>query len=191
MSEVTEERIAQQLAQARREHGWTLAQAANHAGLSVAHLSRLEKKTRQPSIGLLIQVARAYGLSLGQLVGEETHTSRHVFRGDSVPTHDGPDGSYASLSGMLGQNLLEAVRLHVAAGCSTSIGSQHIGEEWLFVLSGHVQLELDSEIVSLETGDAAHFDARLPHQLLNPTDNDATVLLVTAGSGFRRVNGHQ
>ena len=191
MAEPTEDRIAERLARARRAHGWTLAKAASRAGVSAAHLSRLEKGSRQPSIGLLIQMARAYQLSLGQLVGEESQAAIQVIRGSSAAIHEGPDGRYASLSGMIGQNLLEAVRLELSAGSSTSSSSQHIGEEWLFVLSGQVELELGAEVAQLGPGDAAHFDALVPHQLQNRTDRLSSLLLVTAGSGFGRVNGHQ
>lgn len=136
-------------------------------------------------------MARAYQLSLGQLVGEEPHASLHIVRRSSTSTHEGPDGRYASLSGIIGQNFLEAVRLELKAESSTSRDSQHIGEEWLFVLSGEIQLELGAELTDLGPGDAAHFDADVPHRLTNMTIADATLLLVTAGSGFGQVNGHQ
>lgn len=182
--------IAERLARARRDLGWTLSAAASHAGVSVAHLSRIEKGSRQPSIGLLIQLGRAYRLSLGELVGEEPRRAIHVVRREEPTTHEAPGGRYASLSGIVGQNLLEAVRFDLRPHTSTSKNSRHTGEEWLYVLSGELRLVQGSNTVDLQTGDAAHLDAQVPHHLHNGTDQDATVLLVTAGTGPSKVNGH-
>ena len=186
----TEERIARRLSEARRDRGWTLSQAADRVGVSSAHLSRLEKGNRQPSIGVLIQLARCYNLSLGQLVGEEPRASCHVFRQGEVPVHEGPDGSYATLSGLTSQDLLESLRLDLPAKSRTSPGARHVGEEWLFVLSGNVLLEHAGESIELASGDAAHFDSATPHRIHNAEATGATVLLVSACTRRRREGGH-
>jgi transcriptional regulator with XRE-family HTH domain len=186
-----EARIAQRLADARRERGWTLAATATRSGLSVTHLSRLENGLRQPSIGALIQLARCYGLSLGQLVGEEPAVTLHVFRVEELRPHDGPDGRYAALSGLVGHHALEAVRLELPPGAGSGRAAQHTGEEWLLVESGLVRLELGDQVVDLRRGDAAHFDAQTPHHLANLGTEPATVCLVTAAAqSGGRTNGH-
>lgn len=190
VSDLTTEMIARRLSATRRDLGWTLAQAAASADVSVAHLSRIEKGTRQPSIGLLIQLSRAYRLSLGQLVGEEARTASHVTRHQEVQVYESPDGSYGTLSGIIGNHLLEALRLQLPPNASTSKGSRHAGEEWLFVLSGGVRFIQGDTIVDLEAEDAVHLDAQVPHHLSNITDTPAAVLLVTAGSSLTRANGH-
>lgn len=191
MSDTVEAQIAQRLANARREHGWTLADTATLSGVSVTHLSRLEKGQRQPSIGVLIQLARCYGVSLGQLVGEEPQAMIHVFRADEVPRHEGPDGRYATLSGLVGQNVLEAVRLNLPPGAGSGRAARHDGEEWLMVESGLVRLTLGGRTVDLREGDAAHFDAHTAHRLANLGPETATVCLVTASIRPGRSNGHQ
>lgn len=190
VSDPTTDAIARRLYAARRELGWTLAQAAAQADISVAHLSRIEKGSRQPSVGLLIQLSRAYQLSLGQLVGEEPRAANHVVRRGEVQSHEGPDGRYATLSGIIGSHLLEALRLDLAPQASTSRDSKHAGEEWLFVLSGAVRFVQGDTVADLEAEDAVHLDAQVPHYLSNLTDREASVLLVTAGSGLARANVH-
>lgn len=190
VTDLTTEMIARRLAAARRDLGWTLAQASAVAALSVAHLSRIEKGTRQPSIGVLIELARVYQLSLGQLVGEEPHAVSHVMRHDQVQTHEGPDGGYAVLSGIIGDQLLGAIRLDLPTNGSTSKRSRHAGEEWLYVLTGSVRFVQGDTVADLEPHDAVHLDAQVPHHLSNVTARPASVLLVTAGSGPTRANGH-
>jgi quercetin dioxygenase-like cupin family protein len=55
---------------------------------------------------------------------------------------------------------------------------QHEGEQWLYVLSGHLQLKLADKEYVLEPGDSAHFDAERPHQLSALDKNDAEIILV-------------
>ena len=42
---------------------------------------------------------------------------------------------------------------------------QHEGEQWLYVLSGRLRLEVADEEHVLESGDAAHFDAGNTHKI--------------------------
>lgn len=113
VSDSTTKRIALRLAQARRGLGLTLADAASQAGVSVAHLSRIERGDRQPSIGLLIELGRAYRMPLGQLVGEEPQDSLHVIKAGSALTYAGTGGTYTPLSGIVGQNQLTAIRFEL------------------------------------------------------------------------------
>lgn len=190
--EVTPRVISENLLQARRSLGLTLSEAAARNGVSVTHLSRLERGERQPSIAVLIKLARAYGLPLGQLVGEDAPGVVHVVRGDQVPTREGPDGSYATLSGITGVNLLEAIRLEkMPEGSSTAPGARHPGEEWLLVHSGHVRLEVGSEAFDLAPGDAAHFDAQTTHRLRNLGQERALVYIVATSSPTGRPPAHR
>jgi transcriptional regulator with XRE-family HTH domain len=183
--------ISENLLEARRRLGLTLAEAATLNGVSVTHLSRLERGERQPSIAVLIRLARGYGLPLGQLVGEEAPGAVHVVRGDQAPTREGPDGSYAALSGITGENLLEAIRLEKPEGSRTARGARHRGEEWLLVHAGRIQLEVGPQTFDLGPGDAAHFDAQAPHRLHNIGQGAATVYIVSTSSPTGQHNAHR
>lgn len=62
--------VAPQLRDLRRRAGLTLEAAAARARLSPAHLSRLETGRRQPSLPLLLGLARTYGTTVSELLGE-------------------------------------------------------------------------------------------------------------------------
>jgi transcriptional regulator with XRE-family HTH domain len=51
----------------RRRRGLTLEAAAQRAALSPAHLSRLETGNRQPSLPMLLALARIYGTTVAEL----------------------------------------------------------------------------------------------------------------------------
>ncbi len=172
-----EKRVAARLRELRRGRGLTLATLAEWTGISAAHLSRMEKGERQPSIGSLIQLARAYGVSLGELVGDERPREHHVVRGAAVPVHEGPDGPYAMMTGLGPRSALEAVRLELTADRPERT-AVHPGEEWVYVVRGRIVARVGEEEVALVAGDALHFDAAARHSLWS-RDGPATVLIVS------------
>ena len=62
--------VAPRLRDLRRRRGLTLEAAARARGLSPAHLSRLETGRRQPSLPMLLALARIYGTTVSELLGE-------------------------------------------------------------------------------------------------------------------------
>src|SRR4051812_5055137 len=77
--------VAVRLRELRRRAGLTLEAAARTAGLSPAHLSRLETGQRQPSLPLLLTLARAFGTTVSELLGETTPGHGAVVRGAEAP----------------------------------------------------------------------------------------------------------
>ncbi|MEU0737724.1 helix-turn-helix domain-containing protein, partial [Streptomyces lavendulocolor] len=73
--------VAPQLRALRRRRGLTLEAAAQRAGLSPAHLSRLETGRRQPSLPMLLGLARVYGTTVSELLGEVPAERDPVVRG--------------------------------------------------------------------------------------------------------------
>lgn len=65
--------IAKTLATVRRERGLSLQEVADRAGLSKSHVWDLEKgRSRNPTIGTAVNLARALGVSLDRLTGLST-----------------------------------------------------------------------------------------------------------------------
>jgi mannose-6-phosphate isomerase-like protein (cupin superfamily) len=55
---------------------------------------------------------------------------------------------------------------------------EHLGEEFLFVHEGQVEVDFMNERVILERGDALHFNAQKPHRLRSVGDVQAQLLVV-------------
>src|SRR4051794_37470618 len=60
--------VGERLRALRRERELTLADIAGRTGVSVSTLSRLESGERRPTLELLLPLARAYGVTLDELV---------------------------------------------------------------------------------------------------------------------------
>ncbi|MFF3466827.1 helix-turn-helix domain-containing protein [Streptomyces sp. NPDC001984] len=166
--------VAPQLRSLRRRAGLTLEAAARSAGLSPAHLSRLETGQRQPSLPMLLALARIYGTTVSELLGETVADRDAIVRAaDMEPTRAG--GWTYWQAGAPGRGM-QALRVRVPHGSQGDIVRVHPGEEWLYVLTGRLRLRLGDAVHLLAPGDSAHFDSLTPHRLA-AEDHDGVELL--------------
>ncbi|MFE9764162.1 helix-turn-helix domain-containing protein [Streptomyces sp. NPDC005808] len=168
--------VAPQLRALRRRESLTLEAAARAAGLSPAHLSRLETGQRQPSLPMLLALARIYGTTVSGLLGE-TVPGRDavVHAADMEPTAAG--GWTYWQAGGSGRGM-QALRVHVPYGSQGDIVRVHPGEEWLHVLRGRLRLRLGDSAHVLAPGDSAHFDSLTPHRIAAADRDGAELLFV-------------
>jgi transcriptional regulator with XRE-family HTH domain len=174
-----DQRIAALIRSHRLRRNLTLAQLSELSGISVAHLSRLENGQRTPTVRLLLQLARALGVPLGALVGESpAQDAVYVSRSGDRHTIASGDMALQSLSDPA-LRWLQAVELSLLPG-RLGEPAAHTGEEWVYVLSGAIEVDVNGSTSSLAAGDAIHFRADMTHALRNPHEEAATVLVVNA-----------
>ncbi|MDX3243312.1 XRE family transcriptional regulator [Streptomyces sp. ME18-1-4] len=166
--------VAPHLRALRRRAALTLEAAARAAGLSPGHLSRLETGRRQPSLPMLLALARIYGTTVSELLGETVADRDAVVRAAGMePTRAG--GWTYWQAGASGRGM-QALRVHVPYGSQGDIVRVHPGEEWLHVLRGRLRLRLGDTTDLLGPGDSAHFDSLTPHRIA-AQDADGVELL--------------
>jgi transcriptional regulator with XRE-family HTH domain len=171
--------IGDRLRTARERRGFTLEQLADKAGLSKAHLSRLESGERQPSIAALLELSAVLGARVSTLLGEDVDGAPISLHGPVEPRHEAGGLSIAPLSGYADSRALEALRISVQPGRAPTSPARHRGEEWLYVLTGTLELEYAGDLFELTAGMSAHFDADRPHRM-SAQGTVAEVLLVAA-----------
>ncbi|MFF1492186.1 helix-turn-helix domain-containing protein [Streptomyces sp. NPDC058304] len=169
--------VAPQLRELRRRAGLTLEAAAARARLSPAHLSRLETGRRQPSLPLLLGLARTYGTTVSELLGETPAVADPIVRAGGPGAREADGWTYWQAGGS-GRGM-QALRVHVPHGRSQGeLVRVHPGEEWLYVLNGRLRLHLAEAEYLLEPGDSAHFDSLTPHRIGAATAGGADLLFV-------------
>ncbi|MEU6562722.1 helix-turn-helix domain-containing protein [Nocardia nova] len=169
--------IGRRVGQLRRERGWTLATLGGKVDLSSTQLSRIESGVRQPSVGTLIEIARAFGITLSELVAEDHAPQFHLVRVGQRASHETASGVLAPLSG--DYPALNAVHLTIPATAEAP-EARHRGEEWLYVLTGSVEIVIGTTTTILAPGDAVHFPSGTPHSVRNVGPAPAETLLVSA-----------
>jgi len=163
--EATLKSLAESLREERVRAGLTLDELAQRAELSAAHLSRLESGDRQPSVAALVSLARALGVPFSTLLGERRGDPAISIYTGQEPAHEANGLSIAACSGYPGSTTLESLRITISPDRVAPAPARHRGEEWIYVVSGTLRLEFDSQVHQLESGATAHFDANRPHRL--------------------------
>ncbi|WP_380278039.1 helix-turn-helix domain-containing protein [Kitasatospora purpeofusca] len=154
----------------------TLEVAAARVGLSPAYLSRLETGRRQPSLPVLLGLARAYGTSVSGLLGETFTEPDPVVRGGAI--EPGRAGGWGYRRAGAPGRAMQALRVHVPPGVQDAVVRVHPGEEWLYVLQGRLKLTLGERVHLLEEGDSAHFDSLTPHCIAADSSSGVELLFM-------------
>jgi transcriptional regulator with XRE-family HTH domain len=173
--------VGHRLRALRRERELTLVDISAVAGISVSTLSRLESGARRPTLELLLPLARAYRVTLDELV-------------DAPPTGD-PRIHLRPIrrNGMTMLPLtrraggIQAYKI-VIPGVSRRKRPDpqtHEGYEWLYVLNGRLRLVLGERDLVLAPGEAAEFDTRVPHWFGAPGPEPVEFLSLFGRQGER------
>ena len=152
--------VGPRLKQLRQRRDITLTDLAEETGISTSTLSRLEAGLRRPTLEQLLPLARAYGVTLDELVdAPPTGDPRINLR--PLPTSDG--STILPLSRRPGG--IQAYKFVLPAGRDDADPElrTHEGYDWDFVLNGRLRLILGEHDLILEPGEAAEFDTRTPH----------------------------
>ncbi|MDY0167799.1 MAG: XRE family transcriptional regulator [Thermoguttaceae bacterium] len=181
--------LAQRIKTLRRERGLTLEQVATRAGMTRSGLSKVENFRATPSLPALVAIAAALGATVAQLVEGLEEKPRLVVvrkgKGSRVE-RDRPRSKlvYHALAGERHTKAMEPLLVVVPgnrAGVAAREALAHEGEEFLYVLSGSVDLEYMGKTERLDAGDSAYFDAHMPHRVINPEPKAAKVLCIFGG----------
>lgn len=70
--EALAKRIGERLRAIRRGRGLTLQEVSDASGVTMSRLSRIELAERELSVGALLRLSRALGVSVNDLLGEPT-----------------------------------------------------------------------------------------------------------------------
>ena len=152
--------VGPRLKELRQRRNITLNELAAETGISISTLSRLEAGLRGPTLEQLLPLARAYSVTLDELVdAPPTGDPRINLR--PIPTDDGR--TILPLSRRPGG--IQAYKFILPAGRDDDRPDlrTHEGYDWAFVLNGRLRLVLGEHDLILEPGEAAEFDTRTPH----------------------------
>jgi transcriptional regulator with XRE-family HTH domain len=167
----------------RRQRETTLVDLSAQTGISVSTLSRLESGARRPTLELLLPLARAYGVTLDELVdAPSTGDPRIHLR--PVQRHGMTMLPLTRRSGGI-----QAYKLVLPASKRRRRPElqTHEGYEWVYVLNGRLRLILAGRDLVLSPGEAAEFDTRIPHWF-GAADDDPVEFLSLFGKQGERVH---
>ena len=150
----------------RKQRWMTLDQLAETASLTKSYLSKIERGTSVPSIATALKLAGSFEMSVGQLLGEEQGDESLcvVRRSERKPFICEGSASGYNYEMVAAFKTMEPVIMRPPFEFEIDQFFEHVGEEFIFVLSGTIQFELPNRQVVLKVGDAIYFDSHLPHR---------------------------
>ncbi|MFO0546861.1 MAG: helix-turn-helix domain-containing protein [Polyangiaceae bacterium] len=171
--------VASRLRSVRKRKGMTIETLAAQAGIHKAHLSRIERGEKTPSLGTLMALAKALGVEMSELFGEKATASEiSVVRKDERPRLPG-DELYG-VEAILAANRERPIAMYVVDPGPSFLEHdlpEHDGFEVLLVLRGSIEARVGDRLLALATGDCAAYDARLKHLLRKTGKAHASVLV--------------
>ena len=171
--------VGPRLRRLRERRGVTLTELAATTGISKSTLSRLETGQRKPSLELLLPLAETYHLPLDELVGApavgdpRVRTRPRTRNGRLVFPLTQQSSGLAVWKVVIPPEPERKLRTHP-------------GYEWLYVLSGEMRLVLGEHDITMQPGEVAEFDTRLPHWF-GPSGEEPVEILSVHGSQGQRM----
>ena len=164
----------------RLGQGIGLREMARRLGISASALSQIETGKAQPSVSKLFDIVNLLGVSVDGLLAGQDGPRVVVGRGEEGFFSLQRTGDHETLeleSGVRWSRLtagsfpgVEFLRVTYQPGaCSSSEGSfmRHAGQEFGYLLSGHLQVDVGFDAYRLGPGDSISFPATTPHRLRN------------------------
>ncbi|WP_322012514.1 helix-turn-helix domain-containing protein [Paraburkholderia sp. J12] len=157
----------------------TLQETATMAGISKPFLSQVERGHATPSIATLSGIARALGVTVQYFV-ENQDKAQAVSRSENLKFFGfaGSANQFGRLTNSGANRLLEAHLVRMPAGEAASEVATSAVEEFMYVMSGEVQLKLEGTTFVLQAGDTAHYESSVPHEWVNTADEESVFVWV-------------
>ncbi len=180
-------KIGERIRALRKAKGLSIADVSKQSGIPESTISGIERHMVSPPLGNIVSLAKVFDVSVGDFFGESGDSPYCIVRSSDRKTvsrfnsTDGAAGGYTYQS--LGQQKKNRHMEPFLVTLSPSESSetepnQHIGEEIIFVLEGHVEVRLLDQTEILNPGDSIYYDSTMPHFISCHGKEPATILAV-------------
>lgn len=174
--------LGNRIRQMRGDRGWSLEVLANASGVSRSMLSEIERNQANPTLVVTMRIARAFGVTLGELVEAPAAGSsvQVIRRGDRTQVYrSDKDCQIRTLSPLQLEKDVEFYEVQLQPGGARRSAAHFEGtREFLVVEKGRVRLESGADAEELTSGDSATYRADVPHAILNIGKGEALIFLV-------------
>ncbi len=170
--------IAYNLKRLRNERNLSLGQLAEIAGVSKVMLSQLEKGTSNPTINTVWKITGALQLPYTSLLELPKSQVIHVQKQNIHKLEEDKYHIFNYYTKAPDRNF-ELYQIEMDAGCvHESIGHFTDSSEYLMVVEGQIELEVNGKSYFLDTDDGFCFHAAVPHIYRNSGSQKAKAVLM-------------
>ncbi len=170
----------------RESKSLSVEEIAERSGLSVEQVNSIENDENLPSLGPLIKIARALGVRLGTFLDDsdalgpvvcraEEHNNSISFSNDASDARKNME--YFSLAKEKAGRHMEPFIIDIQPCEEKDFKlSAHEGEEFIYVLSGELEIEYGKEKYLLKEGDSIYYDSIVKHHVHGVAGKAAKIL---------------
>jgi transcriptional regulator with XRE-family HTH domain len=181
----------------RLAQGLSLRALSARAGLPYSTLSKLENGKMALTYDKLIRLAQALNVDIRDILANPDQPAAPVAVGRRSVTRagEGLDADsekhlhHYPAAELLGKRMIPII-IDVQARSVDELGGlvRHGGEEYLYVLSGSMELHSDLFApLPLGPGDSVYFDSGMAHGYVRTSSGPCSVLAVCAGQGIQQL----
>ncbi len=169
----------------RKQLGMTLQEVADKAGLSPAFLSQAERGQTTPSLVSILKLADALDVDISYFVTPPEPDSL-VKRADEPVRieFDSPFRYYRVDGGVRNKKMTVILVEAPPHSTSAAVTRGEQGEEFIYVLSGELHIQIDDKVFDLRAGDSVHLDSQSRRSISNITDSTYRCLWVVTPPFF-------
>jgi len=184
-----EYKIGEKVRQLRESRQMTIELLAEQSQCHAEQIRQIEDGALVPSLTPLMEISRALGVRLGTLLDDDPIDGPIVFKSAESPNvirFSGKDPEaissnldfYSMGSGKRDRHM-EPFMIDVKprSGEAPPL-SAHEGEEFIFVLSGAIQINYGKNSYELEAGESIYYDSVVPHDVHAKGNDNARILAV-------------
>lgn len=168
--------VGKKIKKVRTEKNISLERVANETGFSLEHLNDIESGKVIPSVGALLQIARALEMDSGYFLKEQDSNLKKRVQAYTTRTEN---YAYTTLSPGTESKHLKAFRVVIEPKTDhKGVGYMHEGEEFVYVLKGNVEITVGEHVNTLSKDDSLHFNSGIKHHLRNIGDDVAELIVI-------------
>ena len=173
----------------RESKNIALEEMAERSGLSIEQIVSIENDQFLPSLGPLIKIARALGVrlgtflddndALGPVVCRAAEREDNSIRFSNDATEARKNMEYHSLAKQKAGRHMEPFIIDINPSEEKEFKlSAHEGEEFIYVMSGEVEIAYGKDTYTLREGDSIFYDSIVKHHVHGAAGQAAKILAV-------------
>jgi transcriptional regulator with XRE-family HTH domain len=173
--------VGKRIKSIRKKKGLTLQELAEKSGISATAISAIERNVSSPTVSTLSCIGKALAESLSSLLGEVEIKYALTRAGDRKKLATGiRNVDFQSLaSGIPGQKFHPMLSTLKPEATSGEDFINHRAEDFLFVIKGGLEVEMNGERIQLAEGDSLYFPGNVPYRWRNSSPGETQLLVVS------------
>lgn len=192
---IASKRIGDRIKHLRQRKQMGLVELGRYTGLSASFLSQLETGRVVPTLRNLARLAMVFSKDLSYFFEPERPELFRILRAEERTRHpqtgaEEPGYFFESLGHVPMDHAIAPYFAEFLPGNGRRAPSshQHPGAEFLYMLTGELQITHNGESTSMEEGDAVYFNSSAAHSYERVGEEDCTALILTMPEPLRGIH---